>query len=133
MVCGEGDRTVVSVKPPLTYVILNMSCQAFAAEITLPPYYHRESKFTVRNIKESLFRSENIRFQDIWEPLKEILPEGEPRNELETFGDVAEIPLSKLKERLEAIRNNGIDQPLGGHKKASKALAGIVGVVLLVI
>ena len=25
VVCGEGERTVVSLKPPLTYVILNMS------------------------------------------------------------------------------------------------------------
>ena len=85
VVCGEGDRSSVMVKPPLTYVILNMTCQAFAAELTLPPFYHHESEFKIPNTKESLFRSENIQFPDIWEPLKEIMPAGEPRVELETL------------------------------------------------
>ena len=133
VVCVEGDRTTVVGKPPLTYVILNMTCHAFAAELTLPPYYHRESKYKIKNSRESLFRSENIQFPDIWEPMAEIMPAGEKLEALDSIGDVSTMPLSKLKERLETLKEKAQGQPLGGHKKASMALASIIGVVLLLI
>ena len=74
-----------------------------------------------------------MQFLDIWEPLKEILPAGEPRVELETFGDVADIPLSRLKEQLESVADNGLDQPLVRQRKVAKTLAGITGLVLILV
>ena len=96
VLCVDGSSYVKVAKPPLTYIILTITCRASAPELSLPPYYHSECSNEKSYVRELLLQANQEQLSDIWSPIPDVMSSSEVVNSL-FLGDISNITLSQLK------------------------------------
>ena len=104
--CERGHETVTSdliVRPPIQLIALEESCTAVTGEMTLPPHYHKESKFDVTNVLETFMDSYNVSSVKLWEPIHSKITNLSAIKIPTKLKDLETIPMDRLVNELTSI------------------------------
>lgn len=67
------ETHTVVITPPIGVVKLNMTCSASHDRMTLPPYYHNESKYTADDLFLKIAKNTNVSDMLLWKPFYETI------------------------------------------------------------
>lgn len=110
VMCLNEKSYQIKTQPPVFTLQLPQSCQAFAKDITLPPYYHQESNFGRGLQRDALLTLQNISTFSLWKPLKTLM-NATNTDRLTDLGlpdleEIDNVPIDTLVDRL-----NNLNQP----------------------
>ena len=105
-ICGDGPDTLatdLTVQPPMQILSLEKSCSAVISSLTLPPYYHKESKYNVTNLLATCMASYNVSAVELWKPVHSQFDNLQNISIPEKLKDLDDVPINKLVEELESV------------------------------
>ena len=75
VICKGTDTSgIIKTKVPLDTISLGIGCSAFSGQITLLPYYHKESKYNLTNSLEMFLKKFRINTLSLWRTLDVAFP-----------------------------------------------------------
>lgn len=95
--------STITVDPPIQVVRLGMACSATTDTLTLPPYYHHESKYDISNSLDQFTYRFNASTVKMWEPFHTALPNFTISDLPQKLKNIKDIPMDSLIAELRSI------------------------------
>ena len=131
--CNASSSTnqVIKVSPPLDIIRLPLACSAFNGRMTLPPFFHKESKYNLSSLFRQFLQNYKFGLINVWKSFDISLPSfgniGIPKK-LKT---VKEMPLDNL---IFELKNSIPDiEPMPADIPIYYYLLGALGIIILVL
>jgi len=106
VVCLKDKAYQIKTTVPIHSFQIEPACEAFAHELTLPPYYHKESRYGPTQQRDALLALHNTAALMLWEPIDNVLT-GINLTELPDLPDldeVQDVPIETLVDRLNMLQ-----------------------------
>lgn len=128
VVCQNGRQSEMLVaRPPITSVTLPQACVGLSDYLTLPPFYHQESKFLENGpIMDLIKFPQNLTDFDLWKPFIKSFPKFSEDKLPPELSEVETIPMNHLVRQLHSLRTMEL-------QKTSKNSDALYTLILLVI
>jgi hypothetical protein len=97
--------STVTVDPPIQVVQLDMACSATTDTLTLPPYYHDESKYNISNSLNQFTYTFNLSTIKLWEPFHSALPNFTIDDLPKKLQNIKHFPMDSLIAELRSTNN----------------------------
>lgn len=95
--------STITVDSPIHVVKLNMACSATTDTLTLPPYYHDESKYDISNSLDQFTYRFNASTIKLWGPFHSALPNFSINDLPKKLKNIENIPMNNLIAELKTI------------------------------
>ena len=104
VMCQKKQSYQIQAKPPLFSFQVEEACEVFADELTLPPFYHRESHYDLLEQKEQILKLQDPLQFSLWTPIEALHNSSQAAKiELPDLGEVQDVPIDTLVEQLNKI------------------------------
>ena len=103
VVC-EKSHDIIQTSPPIALVKLNLTCSASNGYLTLPPYFHQESKKVIHDSLEEIIKWTNVSLK-MWAPFTQWFPNFTKASIPDELRDIEPFPMSHFISRLHNLRN----------------------------
>ena len=121
-----------TVRPAVSYGKLNMSCHAFADQMTLARYYYHESEYHLKSIGK-LVHLNKFTGDIVWGPLDELgddIDLIDEINRLPKLNDIDDIPLSQLIKKLHRSKIVTMTPVEKRHRYVTFTLEGLMILII---
>lgn len=98
---GYNDTLIIN--PPVMIVTLKMSCSAYNGYITLLPYFHRESAYSLDTSLKIFLKNYQSTQLKLWGPIHTSFPDLGMVKIPKTLNEYKEIPINSLIKELSSI------------------------------
>lgn len=106
IICLKDKKFQVKTKSPIDNIQIGPGCEAYSEQLTLPPFYHRESHYDSIQQNNSLLTLRVDATFDLWRPMGTILNDTDLTLNLDLpqLGPIDDMHIDELMDKLNRLK-----------------------------
>lgn len=105
IMCLEGRTYQKQTRPPMSYLEVAAGCEAYSDDLTLPPFYRKQSHYDRTEQRDALLTLQNSSFQ-LWRELDRLpnLTDLIDPKTIPQLTDMKDVPINDLVDKLKSLK-----------------------------